>query len=147
MWRLVGLGPSKEKGERRPNRSLSNVNLTPSISNPNWLRFDSADRRRRPAVTHRSGAFSLPRSLSISFWPCDVGWLLGTPSRQRTSLISPPKSPSFLLSLPPSSAMAADAHSPTPKGVLCNAGAGAAAGTSSFLPPLSCLFNCLVPEK
>lgn len=53
-------------------------------------------------------------------------------------MISPPKSPSFLLSLPPSSAMAADAHSPTPKGVLCNAGAGAAAGViaATFVCPL-----------
>jgi hypothetical protein len=40
--------------------------------------------------------------------------------------------------------MPADPHGPNPKVLLCNAGAGAAAGASDFFP--RSVF-CLVPEK
>lgn len=64
---------------------------------------------------------------SYTHWPCDCGFVR-SPSQERTSRIKFESSISlqlFSLDL----AMAADAtHGPTPKGALCNAGAGAAAG-------------------
>lgn len=74
---------------------------------------------------------------SHTHWPCDCGFVR-SPSQERTSRIKFESLISlqlFSLDL----AMAADAtHGPTPKGVLCNAGAGAAAGViaATFVCPL-----------
>ena len=91
-------------------------------------------------------------SQTLSVLPCDFGLLLRPPSSQRTPYLSPPplklklklqlkvkdkvkSHPSILAQ--EDSAMSADSRLPSPRGLLCNAGAGAAAGT---------LF-CLLPEK
>lgn len=61
-----------------------------------------------------------------ALWPCDAGSLIGSPSSIQEDFF-------FVLSeLSRNSSMAVDSHSPTPKGILCNAGAGAAAGKASF---------------
>lgn len=63
-------------------------------------------------------------------WPCDSGSLRSAASSlERTSL-----SPRILGILVRKPAMPADPHGPSPKFLLCNAGAGAAAGASDFFP-------------
>lgn len=61
-------------------------------------------------------------------WPCDSGSLRSAAS----SLERTPLSPRILGILVRKPAMSADPHGPSPKGLLCNAGAGAAAGASDF---------------
>lgn len=82
-------------------------------------------------------------NLELPHWPCDCGFVR-SPSQERTprikfkSLISLELF-SFYLLIALDLAMVADTtHGPTPKGVLCNAGAGAAAGViaATFVCPL-----------
>ena len=104
---------------------------------------------------------------SIAFWltqaqtpfrPCDSGSLIGSSSQKRVPLklnFFWPKTPTLLLDvIVPNLAMAAaDPHTLTRKVVLCNAGAGAAAGMSLFFfffPPSVLVlggFTCFDGEK
>nr|POF09564.1 nicotinamide adenine dinucleotide transporter 1, chloroplastic [Quercus suber] len=126
--------------------------------------FEVEEEEERALVLTRGGRFDsaeTTHSLALSVLPCDFGLLLRPPSSQRTPFLSPPplklklklqlqlkvkvkdkdkvkvkSHPSILAQ--EDSAMSADSRLPSPRGLLCNAGAGAAAGAiaATFVCPL-----------